>query len=52
VSRLADTTFEQFVADQDLQEIVLWRLVSSAKPRHTSPRNCATATHQSNGATP
>ena len=27
VSRLADTSFEQFVADQDLQEIVLWRLV-------------------------
>jgi len=38
VSRLAGTTFEQFVANQDLQEIVLWRLVKLGEAAaHVSP---------------
>jgi uncharacterized protein with HEPN domain len=49
VSRLADTTFEQFVADQDLQEIVLWRLVKLGEAAAHVSRNCAPATRPSKG---
>ncbi len=38
VSRLAGTSFEQFMVDEDLQEIVLWRLVKLGEAAaHVSP---------------